>query len=80
LCAEFQASCLRGDYASALALQDKLMPLHTTLFAETNPAPAKFALAVLGRCQEAVRLPLVTVTEKTKAVVRDAMVHAGLVN
>jgi 4-hydroxy-tetrahydrodipicolinate synthase len=80
LCAEFQSACLRGDFAAALKLQDKLMPLHLGLFVETNPAPAKFALSVLGRCDETVRLPMVPVSEKTRKVVRDAMVHAGLIN
>jgi 4-hydroxy-tetrahydrodipicolinate synthase len=80
LCAEFQGACLRGDYATALALNDKLMPLHVALFIETNPSPAKYALSVLGRCTESVRLPLVLLEEKTKAAVRDAMVHAGLLN
>src|SRR5262249_21326815 len=47
LCAEFQGACLKGDYRTALLLQDKLMPLHTALFIETNPAPAKYALSVL---------------------------------
>ena len=80
LCAEFQDACLKGDFASALKLQDKLMPLHTALFIETNPAPAKYALSVLGKCAETVRLPMVPVTEKTRAAVREAMVHAGLIN
>ena len=80
LCAEFQGACLRGDYATALALNDKLMPLHVALFIETNPSPAKYALSVLGRCTDSVRLPLVLLEEKTKAAVRDAMVHAGLIN
>ena len=80
LCAEFQDSCLKGDYASALKVQDKLMPLHTALFIETNPAPAKYALSLLGKCAETVRLPMVTVAEKTRAAVREAMVHAGLIN
>jgi 4-hydroxy-tetrahydrodipicolinate synthase len=80
LCAEFQVSCLKGDYASALKVQDKLMPLHTALFIETNPAPAKYALSLLGKCAETVRLPMVTVAEKTRAAVREAMVHAGLIN
>jgi 4-hydroxy-tetrahydrodipicolinate synthase len=80
LCAEFQGACLRGDYAAALRFQDKLMPLHNALFVETNPSPAKYALSLMGRCSDSVRLPLVTVTDKTKAVVRDAMVHAGLIN
>jgi len=80
LCAQFQNACLEGDYAAALGLQDKLMPLHNALFIETNPAPAKYALSVLGKCAETVRLPMVPVGEKTRAAVRDAMVHAGLVN
>src|SRR5215831_12509227 len=80
LCAEFQGACQRGDYATALALNDKLMPLHTALFLETNPAPAKYALSVLGKCADTVRLPMVRLAEKTKAAVREAMVHAGLIN
>jgi len=80
LCAEFQGACLRGDYATALALNDKLMPLHLALFIETSPSPAKYALSVLGRCAESARLPLVPLGDHTKAVVRDAMVHAGLIN
>jgi 4-hydroxy-tetrahydrodipicolinate synthase len=80
LCAEFQGACRRGDYATALALNDKLMPLHLALFIETSPSPAKFALSVLGRCTDSVRLPLVPLCDNTKAAVRDAMVHAGLIN
>ncbi len=80
LCAEFQSACLRGDFAAALALQDKLMPLHQNLFVETNPSPAKYALSVLGKLSDAVRLPMVTLSDTSKAAVRDAMVHAGLTN
>ena len=80
LCAEFQDACLKGDYAAALKLQDKLMPLHTALFIETNPAPVKYALSELGKCAETVRLPMVALAETTKAAVRTAMVHAGLSN
>jgi 4-hydroxy-tetrahydrodipicolinate synthase len=80
LCAEFQSACLRGDYGAALGLQDKLLPLHTALFIETSPAPVKYALSVLGKCADTLRLPMVPVAERTKAVVREAMVHAGLVN
>ncbi len=77
LCAEFQNACLRGDYGAALKLQDKLMPLHQNLFVETNPSPAKYALSLLGKCDDAVRLPMVALSDKSKAAVRDAMVHAG---
>jgi 4-hydroxy-tetrahydrodipicolinate synthase len=80
LCAEFQASCLKGDYAGALAIQDKLMPLHSALFIETSPSPIKYALSLIGKCAEIVRLPMVPVAQKTREAVRDAMVHAGLIN
>jgi 4-hydroxy-tetrahydrodipicolinate synthase len=80
LCAEFQGACMRGDYGAALKLQDKLMPLHQNLFIETNPAPAKYALSVLGKCADTVRLPLVELSDRSKAAVREAMMHAGLIN
>jgi 4-hydroxy-tetrahydrodipicolinate synthase len=80
LCSEFQTACLKGDYASALAYQDKLAPLHMDLFVEANPAPAKYAAALLGKCADELRLPLVSLSEKNRPVVRQAMVHAGLVN
>jgi 4-hydroxy-tetrahydrodipicolinate synthase len=79
-CAEFQAACLRGDYAKALELQDRLMPLHTALFVETNPSPVKYALSLLGKMTDEVRLPMVPVGEPTRRAVREAMAHAGLLN
>ncbi len=80
LCSEFQAACLAGDYAKALAYQDRLMPLHQALFLEPNPTGAKYALSVLSRMEEEVRLPLVGITEPTKTAIRAALVHAGLTN
>jgi len=80
LCAEFQAACLKGDFAAALKLQDKLAPLHINLFVETSPAPIKYAMSLIGKCANAVRLPMVPASEKAQTAVRQAMVHAGLVN
>src|SRR3979409_2384858 len=80
LCSEFHIAWQKGDYSAALQLQDKLMPLHQNLFIETNPAPAKYALSILGKIADTVRLPMVPLGEKSKVAVRDAMVHAGLVN
>ena len=79
-CAEFQEAMLAGDYAKALGYQDRLMPLHTALFIETNPAGPKYALSALGRMSDEVRLPMVPATEPTRAAIRSAMVHAGLLN
>jgi 4-hydroxy-tetrahydrodipicolinate synthase len=80
LSAEFQEAMLAGDYCRALGLQDKLMPLHRACFAEPNPCPTKFALSVLGRCEDEVRSPLVPVEERTREQMRAAMRHAGLIN
>jgi 4-hydroxy-tetrahydrodipicolinate synthase len=80
LCAEFQAACGRGDYAAALKLQDKLTPLHINIFCETSPAPIKYAMSLIGKCSEEVRLPMVPASENARAKVREAMVHAGLIN
>ncbi|WP_135448262.1 4-hydroxy-tetrahydrodipicolinate synthase [Tabrizicola caldifontis] len=79
LCAEFQEATLRGDYAKALEYQDRLMPLHEAIFIEPGLVGAKYALSVLGLCSEEVRLPLVGVTDGTKAKIKAAMKHAGLI-
>lgn len=78
LVSQFQNATLQGNYAAALELQDRLMPLHSALFVETSPSPVKYAASLLGKCREDVRLPLVQVTESTRQTVRAAMEHAGL--
>jgi 4-hydroxy-tetrahydrodipicolinate synthase len=78
LCAEFQEATLKGDYAKALEYQDRLMPLHEAIFIEPGLAGAKYGLSLLGLCAEEVRLPLVTLTEGTKAKIKAAMEFAGL--
>jgi 4-hydroxy-tetrahydrodipicolinate synthase len=79
LCAQFQEATLRGDYAKALELHDRLMPLHDVLFTETSPGPVKYAVSLLGKCRENARLPLAPVTETTKAKIRAVMAAAGLI-
>ncbi|AEV38123.1 Dihydrodipicolinate synthase [Pseudovibrio sp. FO-BEG1] len=80
LCSQFQEACLAGDYATALSIQDRLAPLHQALFIEPNPAGPKYALSLLGKMENELRLPLVQVTEETQDSIRKAMVHAGLIN
>jgi 4-hydroxy-tetrahydrodipicolinate synthase len=80
LCSQFQEACLAGNFRAALAIQDKLAPLHKAMFIEPSPAGAKYALSVLGRVDERLRKPLVPLEENTKSAVRDAMTHAGLIN
>ena len=80
LCAQFQTATLEGDHKTALELQDRLMPLHTAIFMEPGLAGAKYGLSLLGRCRDEVRLPLVSVSEGTRIAIKDAMIHAGLLN
>ncbi len=80
LCADLQAACLAGDYTTALTIQDRLMPLHKAVFTEPGLCGAKYGMSLLGLCEPDVRSPLVELTAPTKALMRDAMVHAGLLN
>ncbi len=80
LCSEFQAATLAGDYTKALEYQDRLAPLHRALFLEPNPTGAKYALSLLGKIDEELRLPLVPISESTQAEIRSALSHAGLIN
>ncbi|OAN69563.1 4-hydroxy-tetrahydrodipicolinate synthase [Seohaeicola saemankumensis] len=80
LCAEFQTATLKGDYATALTLLDRLMPLHEAIFAEPGVAGAKYGMSRLGLCSDEVRLPLVGLTDAVKARMDDAMRYAGLIN
>lgn len=80
LCAEFQNACLRGDFKTALMLQDRLMPLHDAMFVETNPGPVKYAASRLGLCSAEMRLPMVPLSAAAKSVVDDALVKSGVLS
>jgi len=80
LCAEFQEATLAGDYKAALAFLDRLMPLHEAIFKEPGVAGAKYGMSLLGLCKDEVRSPLTTLEAGTKQQIKDAMVHAGLLN
>ena len=81
LCAAMQEASLRGDYATALNVQDRLVPLHDAVFREPGLAGAKLGLSLLGRGNEEVRLPLLAVQQPAnRAALKAAMVHAGLLN
>jgi 4-hydroxy-tetrahydrodipicolinate synthase len=80
LCADFHDAWNGGRPRDALTLNDRLMPLHLGLFLETSPAPVKYAVSLLGRCSEEVRLPLVPPKADTKGKVAAAMRAAGVLN
>jgi 4-hydroxy-tetrahydrodipicolinate synthase len=80
LCAELMEAVFKGDYRHALRIQDRLTPLHSAIFVEPGVAGAKYALSVLGRARNELRLPLVPVSENVEGLIRRALVHAGLLN
>ena len=80
LSALFQDAMLAGNYKSALEYQDKLLPLHRAAFAEPSPAPTKFALSLLSKCENEVRAPLCTISTETESQIKSAMHTAGLIS
>ncbi|MCO5092814.1 4-hydroxy-tetrahydrodipicolinate synthase [Bosea sp. (in: a-proteobacteria)] len=80
LCADLMEAVRKGDFAGALKVQDRLVPLHDAVFKEPGLAGAKHGLTLLGRVEEEIRLPLLPVTPATGKIIREAMVFAGLLN
>ncbi|QXQ07521.1 4-hydroxy-tetrahydrodipicolinate synthase [Sphingosinicellaceae bacterium] len=78
LCADFQAACAAGNYTAALALHDRLFPLHLAMFTDASPGPAKYALARAGRLTEELRLPILAASPAARAAVDAALDHAGI--
>lgn len=79
LCSEFQQACTNQDYATALALHERLVPLHNALFMEPNPAGAKYAASLLGLCRNEVRMPMMPVSEPAQIAIREALQSLELI-
>jgi len=80
LCAQMQEASLRGDYETARVLQDRLAPLMDALFADVSPGPVKYAMSLMGLCEEELRLPLVPANESAKLAVKKALTGLGLIS
>lgn len=79
LSALFQNACQQGNFAEALAIQDKLVPLHKALFLENNPGGVKYAASRLGLCRNEFRLPVVPISKANEQAIDAALQHAGLI-
>ena len=75
---ELCAAAMRGDARAASEIHLRLLPLHQNLFCEPSPAPTKWALARLGRCGAALRLPIVPLTAAGEARVEQSLRDSGL--
>jgi 4-hydroxy-tetrahydrodipicolinate synthase len=72
------AAAMRGDAVAARSINDRLMPLHKTLFIESNPIPVKWALHEMGLIQEGIRLPLTWLSPRCHEPLRQAMRQSGI--
>lgn len=77
LCAEFQAASLAGDAETALALNDRLYPLHAAMFADSSPGPVKYALHRAGRMSAETRLPITPPSDAARRAVDAALAGLG---
>ena len=80
LCADMHDAWKARELDKMFELQDRLMPLHKAMFCETSPGPVKYAAELIGQVSAEMRLPMVPIAESSKKAVREAMVHAGLIN
>ncbi len=80
LCSQMQEATLAGDYLTALEIQDRLMPLHHSIFVEPGLCGAKYAMSRLGLCEEDMRPPLFPVSQPTRDLIDNGLRHAGLLN
>jgi 4-hydroxy-tetrahydrodipicolinate synthase len=80
LCADMHDAWKARNLDKVFEIQDRLMPLHKAMFCETSPGPVKFGAELIGQCSAEMRLPMVPIAESSKKAVREAMVHAGLIN
>lgn len=71
--------CLNGDFTGARAAYKTLLPIFQVMFIETSPIPIKAAMAMMGLIDEVYRLPLVPLSEKSRARLREVLVSAGIV-
>jgi 4-hydroxy-tetrahydrodipicolinate synthase len=82
ICSQFQAASLLDNEKSKEESEnfDKILqPLHNAMFVESNPSPVKYAAKQLGLCDDAVRLPLVKVTEQAKVIIDKALQSTKLI-
>ena len=77
---KFSKSDSDNEIKEAERIDSLLQPVHKSLFAESNPAPVKYAAKLLGLCDDAVRLPLVKIMDETKLKVKNSLVSAKLIN
>ena len=75
--AQLAQACLAGRWDEARKMQFQLIPLIRSLFIETNPIPVKAAMAMLGKMENRLRLPLVPLDDKHSEMVRSALKAAG---
>ena len=77
---KFSISLNQNELLKAKKLDDILQKVHSAMFVESNPSPVKYAAKLMNLCDDAVRLPLVKISDNAKLIVRKALKTAKLIN
>ena len=78
LCSQFQNFCLQRNFDEAKKIHEKIKPVHNALFIETSPAPVKYVLSKMGLIEEDIRLPLVSIQQKTKDILDEIIIDLDI--
>lgn len=80
LVAEMHNAWQQRDLEKAMEIQYRLFPVHAAMFCESSPGPVKYAAKLLGLCETEMRMPLVEISDASKATVKKALTDAGILN
>lgn len=77
--AQMQELMLGGNFVEALKIHKKMLTLHNAMFCEVNPVPVKYALHLMGKISDEVRMPLAQLGDASKGKVKAALIELGMI-
>ncbi|MGB0180762.1 MAG: 4-hydroxy-tetrahydrodipicolinate synthase [Candidatus Puniceispirillales bacterium] len=80
LLSDMHAAWDKGDIAEAMAINARLMPLHSAMFCETSPGPVKYAASLLGMGSADMRLPMTSISDASKQTIKQVMQQLELIS
>ncbi|MBQ4875249.1 MAG: 4-hydroxy-tetrahydrodipicolinate synthase [Rickettsiaceae bacterium H1] len=81
MCSELQNYCMKNDFVNAQKINEKLFPLHKSLFCETNPIPVKYAVSLIRKnITPEMRLPLLTASPSAQEQIKNSLNLLGIKN
>lgn len=80
LCSRLYEFWIKGKVKESMDINFLISSLNKVLFIETSPAPVKYALSLMNKCENQLRLPLVDIEEKTKIMIRKELIDLKLIS